>query len=116
MEAGKNVKVEGGENNLIDLIKKDEMFKPVWDHIDEILDAGFCAVQMARALVHDTDFVNKLRDGDENTVSGCNHSNYCIGRMYTLDMKCHCQCDDEIPPKLKKEIAKLEAKWGRKNA
>lgn len=39
MEAGKNVKVEGGENNLIDLIKKDEMFKPVWDHIDEIMDA-----------------------------------------------------------------------------
>ena len=39
MEAGKNVKVEGGENNLIDLIKKDEMFRPVWDHIDDILDA-----------------------------------------------------------------------------
>ena len=39
MEAGKNVKVEGGENNLIDLIKKDEMFKSVWNTIDEILDA-----------------------------------------------------------------------------
>ena len=39
MEAGKNVKVEGGENNLIALIKQDEMFKPVWDKIDEILDA-----------------------------------------------------------------------------
>ena len=39
MEAGKNVKVEGGENNLIELIKQDEMFKPVWDHIDDILDA-----------------------------------------------------------------------------
>ena len=39
MEAGKNVKVEGGENNLIELIKQDEMFKPVWDKIDEILDA-----------------------------------------------------------------------------
>ena len=39
MEAGKNVKVEGRENNLIDLIKQDEMFRPVWDHIDEILDA-----------------------------------------------------------------------------
>ena len=39
MEAGKNVKVEGGENNLIDLIKQDEMFKPVWDHLDDILDA-----------------------------------------------------------------------------
>ena len=39
MEAGKNVKVEGGENNLIDLIKQDEMFRPVWGHIDDILDA-----------------------------------------------------------------------------
>ena len=39
MEAGKNVKVEGRENNLINLIKQDEMFKPVWDHIDDILDA-----------------------------------------------------------------------------
>ncbi len=82
--------------------------------IDEVLDAGFCAVQMARALVHDTDFVNKLRDGDENTCSGCNHSNYCIGRMYTLEMKCHCKCDDELPPKIKNEIARLEAKWGNK--
>ena len=39
MEAGKNVKVEGGENNLIDLIKQDEMFKPVWNQLDDILDA-----------------------------------------------------------------------------
>lgn len=39
MEAGKNVKVEGGENNLIELIKNDEMFKPVWGQLDEILDA-----------------------------------------------------------------------------
>ena len=81
--------------------------------IDEILDAGFDAVQMARALVHDPAFVNKLKDGDENTVSGCKHSNYCIARMYTLDMKCHCNCaEGEIPPKLLKEIEKLENKWG----
>ena len=39
MEAGKNVKVEGKDNNLIALIMQDEMFKPVWEHIDEILDA-----------------------------------------------------------------------------
>ncbi len=39
MEAGKNVKVEGGENNLIDLIKQDETFKAVWGQLDEILDA-----------------------------------------------------------------------------
>lgn len=40
MEAGKNVKVEGGENNLIALIKQDDMFKAVWDSLDEILDAN----------------------------------------------------------------------------
>ena len=39
MEAGRNVKVEGGENNLISLILQDEMFKPIWDKMDEILDA-----------------------------------------------------------------------------
>lgn len=39
MEAGRNVKVEGGENNLIELIKQDEMFKAVWEHIDEVLEA-----------------------------------------------------------------------------
>lgn len=38
MDAGKNVKVEGGENNLLELIKQDEMFRPVWDHLDDILD------------------------------------------------------------------------------
>jgi adenylosuccinate lyase len=39
MEAGKTVKVEGKENNLLDLIKEDEIFKPVWDKLDDILDA-----------------------------------------------------------------------------
>ena len=39
MDAGRNVKVEGGENNLLELIKQDEMFAPVWDKLDEILDS-----------------------------------------------------------------------------
>ncbi len=39
MEAGKNVKVEGKENNLIELIKENAMFKPVWDKLDGILEA-----------------------------------------------------------------------------
>ncbi len=39
MQAGRNVKVEGGENNLIDLIKGDETFAAVWEGLDEILDA-----------------------------------------------------------------------------
>ena len=39
MEAAKNVKAEGKENNLIDLIRADEMFAPVRDRLGEILDA-----------------------------------------------------------------------------
>ncbi len=37
MEAGKVVKVEGGNNDLIERIKKDEAFAPVWDKIDGVL-------------------------------------------------------------------------------
>lgn len=39
MEAGKNVKQEGKDNNLIELIRNDEMFRAVWDKLDDILDA-----------------------------------------------------------------------------
>ncbi|MCQ2262678.1 MAG: NADH:flavin oxidoreductase [Bacteroidales bacterium] len=73
--------------------------------MEEVLDAGFDGLQMARALVHDTDFVNKLAAGEER--SGCKHSNYCIGRMYTLEMKCH-HCVENLPKNLEKEIEKLE--------
>lgn len=40
MEAGKNVKQEGKDNNLIELIRNDDMFRAVWDKLDDILDAG----------------------------------------------------------------------------
>ena len=39
MEAGKKVKVEGGENNLIELIRADDMFRAVWGRLEDILDA-----------------------------------------------------------------------------
>lgn len=39
MEAGKKVKQEGKENNLIELIKADEAFSAVHGKLDEILDA-----------------------------------------------------------------------------
>lgn len=39
MEAGKNVKQEGKENNLIELIKNDGMFAAVHGKLDDILDA-----------------------------------------------------------------------------
>ncbi len=76
------------------------------EKMEEALGEGFVALQMARALVNDTDFVNKLRSG-ETTRSACKHSNYCIGRMYTLEMKCH-HCVENLPKKLQKEIDELE--------
>ena len=77
--------------------------------MEEVLDAGFDALQMARALIHDTDFVNKLHRG-ELSCSGCRHSNYCIGRMYTLEMRCN-RCAGELPAALRREIDKAEARW-----
>ena len=83
------------------------------DNMEKVLDSGFVAFQMARALVHDTDFVNKLHSG-EVTRSGCKHSNYCIGRMYTLDMRCnHCMNGEAIPAKLQREVDKAEQRWSR---
>lgn len=75
--------------------------------IDEVLNSGFELVQMARALVHDTQFVNKMQQADENYRNGCKHSNYCIARMYTLDMRCH-HCVNNLPASLQKEIEKAE--------
>ena len=39
MQAARNVKEEGKDNNLIELIRQDEMFKPVRDRLEGILDA-----------------------------------------------------------------------------
>ena len=77
--------------------------------MEEVLGAGFQGLQVARALVHDTDFVNKLRTGEE-TCSGCGHSNYCIGRMFTLEMKCH-HCVKDLPKNLSIEVEKAESRW-----
>lgn len=74
--------------------------------IDRALDAGFELVQMARALVNDPAFVNKLREGDAATRSECDHRNYCIARMYSVDMKCCKHCGD-LPRKIREELAKL---------
>ncbi|MBE6335954.1 MAG: NADH:flavin oxidoreductase [Lentimicrobiaceae bacterium] len=78
------------------------------DDMEKVVNSGFVAFQMARALINDTDFVNKLQKG-ELTKSPCKHSNYCIGRMYSEDMRCH-HCVDEMPKRLKKEVEKLEKK------
>lgn len=77
--------------------------------MEEVLAAGFNGLQVARALVRDTDFVNKLHSG-EILRSECGHSNYCIGRMYTLEMKCN-RCVANLPASLRREVDKAEKRW-----
>ena len=77
--------------------------------MEEVLAAGFQGLQMARALVRDTDFVNKLHSG-EIVRSECGHSNYCIGRMYSLEMKCN-RCVADLPAKLRQEVEQAEKRW-----
>ena len=77
--------------------------------IEEVLNHGFEAVQMGRALLNEPDFVNRMRQ-EENARCNCRHSNYCIARMYTLDMACHQHLQEELPSCLKKEIERIESK------
>lgn len=77
--------------------------------IEEVLNHGFEAVQMGRALLNEPDFVNRMRR-EENARCNCRHSNYCIARMYTLDMACHQHLQEKLPLCLKKEIERIESK------
>lgn len=77
--------------------------------IEEVLNHGFEAVQMGRALLNEPDFVNRMRR-EENARCNCRHSNYCIARMYMLDMACHQHLQEELPSCLKKEIERIESK------
>ncbi len=75
--------------------------------IEEVLNAGFPFVQMGRALLNTPDFVNRMK-AEENYCCDCGHSNYCIARMYTLDMACHKHLRNKLPDSLQREIEQLE--------
>ena len=77
--------------------------------IDEVLDYGYDAVQMARALLNEPGFVNRMKQ-EQQARCNCGHSNYCIGRMYTIEMACHQHLKEQLPSSLQKEIDKLEKK------
>jgi len=56
--------------------------------INEVLDSGFEFVSMARALINEPDFANRLKK-DIDSQNECDTSNYCIARMYSKEMACH---------------------------
>lgn len=78
------------------------------EKIDEVLGHGFEFVSMARALLNDPAFVNRMKE-DEQARCDCGHSNYCIARMYSLEMACHKHIQN-LPKSIIKEIDKLEYK------
>ncbi len=75
--------------------------------IERVLGEGFEFVQMGRALLTMPDFVNRMRDGLES--SGCEHVNYCIGRMYSREMACH-KCVNDLPLSLQREIEAIKSR------
>ena len=83
------------------------------DKINEVLGHGFEAVQMARSLLNEPDFVNRLKD-DPHHRCGCRHSNYCIGRMYTLEMACHQHLNEPLPKDIVNEIERIEREQNRR--
>ncbi len=74
---------------------------------ETVLNAGFELFQLGHVLIEDPAFVNHMKEADMDYKSACCRSNYCVGRMYTLDMKCH-KCVENMPRKLQKEIDKAE--------
>lgn len=77
------------------------------EKIEEVLNLGFPFVQMGRALLNTPDFVNRMRES-ETCHCDCGHSNYCIARMYTVDMACHKRLGRPLPRSLEREIEQLE--------
>ena len=77
------------------------------EKIDEVLNDGFEFVQMGRALLNEPGFVNRMK-AESMARCNCKHSNYCIARMYTLDMACHQHLKETLPASLQKEIDLLE--------
>lgn len=75
------------------------------EKIDMVLDAGFDFVSMARALLNEPDFVNRMMR-EENARNACKHVNYCIARMYSREMACHSHLKD-LPKKLERELEKM---------
>lgn len=77
------------------------------EKIEDVLDKGFEFVQMGRALLNEPGFVKRM-ELDVNARCTCKHSNYCIARMYSIDMACHQRLTEDLPKCLQKEIEELE--------
>lgn len=55
--------------------------------IDEVLRKGFEFIAMARSLIAEPEFVNRLKQ-EPDAVSNCQHSNHCVAAIYSGEMAC----------------------------
>ena len=82
------------------------------DNCQRIMDEGFPLFQLAHVLIKDPDFVRHVQENPHYNAH-CTRSNYCVGRMYSREMKCH-ECvmrdGENIPASIQKEIKRLELK------
>jgi len=58
------------------------------DTINNAFDRGYELIGLARCLIEDPAFVNKIRNKAIHETK-CNHCNYCVAVMYTGSMKCY---------------------------
>ena len=82
------------------------------DNCEQIMQEGFELFQLAHVLIKDPEFVHHV-EKNPHYHAGCTRSNYCVGRMYSREMKCH-ECvlrdGEAIPQSIQREITALEAK------
>jgi 2,4-dienoyl-CoA reductase-like NADH-dependent reductase (Old Yellow Enzyme family) len=53
------------------------------ESISQIMREGFDCISLARVLIHDPQFVNKLQAGAV-TKSGCTSCNRCVAKIYSV--------------------------------
>jgi 2,4-dienoyl-CoA reductase-like NADH-dependent reductase (Old Yellow Enzyme family) len=55
--------------------------------VDALMHEGFDLIAIGRALIHDPDFIMKIRN-DDRYISPCNHCNICVAEMEREGVKC----------------------------
>lgn len=74
--------------------------------INKAMEEGFQFIALARALIHNTNFINDLRNETINR-SECTICNYCVAKMYSGQIACHLN-EKNLPAALQAKIAVME--------